>query len=84
MINTTLPQILIIFATSIIGMLGISAAVTGYLVTKVNLMERLLFFTGGLLMIDPHTVTDTIGLAILISTYVMQKIKAKKAKLKTQ
>ena len=51
--------------TSLIGMTAIASAVAGYFMTHVQGLNRLLFFVGGLLMIDPKLLTDLIGLGLL-------------------
>ncbi|HZJ85048.1 MAG TPA: TRAP transporter permease [Syntrophomonadaceae bacterium] len=75
MIDTTLPQVLTIIATSLLGMLGVAAAVTGYFVDKAKWYERILFFAGGLMMIDPNITTDFLGLFIMLAAYIIQKIR---------
>lgn len=74
MINATLPLVLRMMATATIGMIGVGAAVSGYLITKAGWVERLLFFIGGLLLIDPGALTDVIGLGCLAAGYVLQRI----------
>ena len=40
---------------------------------------RILCVAGGLLMIYPGTVTDIIGIAILVAVYLLEKLSLKKA-----
>ncbi len=75
MIDTTLPQVLTIIATSLLGMLGVAAAVTGYFVDKAKWYERILFFAGGLMMIDPNITTDFVGLFVMLAAYIIQKVR---------
>lgn len=75
MINTTPVDVLMIIVTSVIGMIGIAAAVSAYFVTRAYWPERLLFFVGGLLMIDPNITTDLLGLALLSIAFVIQKLR---------
>lgn len=82
MINTTLPQVLIMVATSIVGMIGVGAAVAGYLITRATWLERLVFLVGGLLMIDPGRITDLIGAGLLIAAYLVQRVRQKKEERK--
>ncbi|NLB88751.1 MAG: TRAP transporter permease [Syntrophomonadaceae bacterium] len=79
MIDTTLPQVLTIVATSLLGMIGVAAAVTGYFVNKGKWYDRILFFAGGLMMIDPNLMTDLVGLALLIVALIIQKIRPKES-----
>lgn len=83
MMNATLPLVLRVMATAIIGMVGIGAAVEGYLLTDVTWPERLLLLAGGLLMLDPGKFTDFIGLALLGGGFFMQVLRARRAEEKT-
>ena len=65
LIDATPILIVQMIITSLIGMAAVSAAVEGWLLGKANWIERLLFLGGGLLMIDPSTLTDIIGILIL-------------------
>ena len=49
----------------------------GCFLTRLNKFERLLMFIGGLLMIDPGTLTDIIGIIILGGVFVLQRRKKK-------
>ncbi|MFY9324794.1 MAG: TRAP transporter large permease subunit, partial [Syntrophomonadaceae bacterium] len=76
MIDTTVPEVLMIILTSTIGMLGLAAAVSGYMFTHAQWFTRVMFFAGGLLMIDPDLTTDLFGLALLATAFIIQKVKA--------
>ncbi|ABO51713.1 TRAP transporter, 4TM/12TM fusion protein [Desulforamulus reducens MI-1] len=80
LIDTTLPKVLLMLTTSLIGMTAIASAVAGYFMTHVQGLNRLLFFVGGLLMIDPKLLTDLIGLGLLVLGLAMQWAKCKKDK----
>ena len=72
-------QIIQIICTSVIGMYGIAAALSGYFMTEMNIVERIVTIAGGLCLIIPGTVTDLIGAAIVIVIAVMQIMRKKKA-----
>jgi TRAP transporter 4TM/12TM fusion protein len=76
MMDVTLPKVLMIVLTSTVGMLGLAAAVSGYLFTHAHWLERIVFFAGGLLMIDPGLTTDIIGFSLLATAIVIHKIRA--------
>lgn len=78
MIDTTLPKILMIIITSVIGMIGLASAVSGYFITRAGWIERFMFIAGGLLMIDPQLQTDIIGLVLLIGAYFIQVVRHRK------
>ncbi len=80
MIDVTLPLLLRVMATAIIGMIGIGASVEGYLLTYLSLPERLILLAGGLLMLDPGGFTDLIGVALLAGGFLIQVLRAREAK----
>ena len=79
MINATPTGILWAVATAIIGMVGLSSAMIGYLYYYSTWYERIILFASGLLMIIPGIVTDVPGLMLFMLILVGQK--ARKAKL---
>ena len=79
-IGATFGGVLFTTCTAIIGMTGISGATIGQFYCKANVFERLLLLAGGLCLIDPHTLTDIIGVAILAGVFALQYFRSKKAK----
>lgn len=79
-IGATFGGVLFTTCTAIIGMAGISGAMIGQFYCKANVLERLLLLAGGLCLIDPHTLTDIIGIAILVGVFALQYFRSKKAK----
>lgn len=79
-IGATFDGVLFTTCTAIIGMAGISGAMIGQFYCKANVLERLLLLAGGLCLIDPHTLTDIIGIAILVGVFALQYFRSKKAK----
>lgn len=75
MINATVPNLLWSLSTAIIGMIGVSSALIGYLTGNLNGVQRALLFFGGLLMIYPGLVTDAAGLGVIAGIYVFQRRK---------
>lgn len=80
MIDADLSSILISTLTGIIGMVGISGAMMGYLVAKVSWLERVLLFMGGLMLVHPGSLTDIAGLVVLASLICWQLYKNRKMK----
>jgi TRAP-type uncharacterized transport system fused permease subunit len=70
--------------TAICGMWGVSVSMIGFCTTLLNPIQRLLFFIGGILLIDPGTMTDIIGIVILVATYFWQKQNKNKGPLKNE
>ena len=79
-IGATFTSVLMTTTTAIIGMIGISGAMIGQFYTRANVFERLILAAGGLCLIDPHGLTDLIGVALLVGVGVMQWFRSKKEK----
>lgn len=73
MINATAFTITYSALTAIIGMWGVSMAMIGFCQNLLNLPRRLAFLVGGICMIIPGTLTDGIGIALIIATFFWQK-----------
>lgn len=79
-IGATFGSVLFTTITAIIGMTGISGAMIGQFYCKANILERLILLAGGLCLIDPQTLTDIIGIAILAAVFALQYFRTKKHK----
>lgn len=73
-IDATPIQMIMVTITSVIGMIGISAGMIGWFYSNINIFQRIAFICGGLLLIDPGYLTDLIGVGIILSLGVYQKI----------
>lgn len=80
MINTTPFEIVMIIITSIMGMVGIGAAMEAWFLTHAAWWERILLLISGLMLVYPGTLTDIMGGALLFGCYMIQKAKVFKAK----
>lgn len=78
MINTTAGELVWALITSVIGMIGLGAAMIGYFLAPVNPLLRLAFFVGGLMLIDPGLMTDVIGFGMLGAGTLFQMMKRKR------
>ncbi|MEM5786153.1 MAG: TRAP transporter fused permease subunit, partial [Syntrophobacteraceae bacterium] len=63
--------------TSCLGMSGVGAAMIGYLLTNMKFYERVWFFVGGIMLIHPGTVTDLVGVSVLVVGVLYQWRKSK-------
>lgn len=79
MIGGTPMTILFATITAIIGMWGVSIAMVNFCIRKCNVIQRLMFFFGGLLLIDPGHLTDACGIGILVAAYFWQRMQNKAA-----
>lgn len=71
-------KVILAIATAIIGMIGIATGMTGYFKTNCNIIERILLIGGGIMMVDAGSITDGIGIALLLTIYLMQVSRVKK------
>ena len=78
LIDTTAGQGILICATSLIGIFGVSAALEGYLKTHMAWYERIACCAGGLMLIFPGVTTDVIGVAMVALVFFLQFAAAKK------
>ena len=79
LIDTTAIDVVIIVITSLIGMFAVAASLEGYFVHNMPWYERLCCLVGGLLLIYPGLVTDTIGVSLVAIVLVLQLLTKKKA-----
>ena len=77
-IDTTVGEVILICVTSLVGIFGVSAALEGYLLKLMHWPERILSAVGGLLLIYPGLVTDSIGLGLVAIVLITQVIGKKK------
>jgi len=74
-IDTVWYEVILITLTATLGMIGVAAGLSGYLLTNMNIIERLLCIGGGLALIVPGTLTDFIGLGLIALGVVMQFLR---------
>ncbi len=77
MINATAGSLIMAVITAILGMVGVSSALIGYLADKSTKLERLAQFVGGILMIIPGTMTDVPGFVIFLLVVFWQTKRRK-------
>ena len=78
LIDTTFMQGVQVAFTACIGVFLISAAVEGYLYTRIHVFMRLCMLFGAFLLIDSALVTDALGIGTFAISIVVQKMLAKK------
>lgn len=75
MIDVTFWSGLLMVATSMLGIIGVSSGIMGYLLCRSLWWERVLMAAGGVMMIYPGAVTDLIGIGIIAVGVVSQVIR---------
>ena len=71
-------QVVQIVVSSLIGLYGVAAALNGYLYSKINPLLRVALVAGGLGMMVPGTITDVVGLVLVVAVVVYQHMMAKR------
>ena len=79
LIDATVVQVVQICITSLIGIFGVSAGLSGFLYKPMNPIVRVLCIVGGLTLLIPGIATDIIGLAIVIAVILWLRTTSKAA-----
>lgn len=79
-IDTTPGVIVLICITSLVGIFAVSAALEGWFKCQMKWYERVLSLLGGLLLIYPGIVTDSIGIGLVVVVVILQLVESKKEK----
>ena len=74
-------DVAVVVTTTVIGIIAISAALEGYFATNLNWLFRILIGAAAISLIIPETITDIIGLAIVIVIFALNIIKSRKEKV---
>ncbi len=72
LVDASIGSFVLICITSLVGIFAVSAALEGYLLTNMRWYERVISLVGGLLLIYPGIVTDTIGVILFAAVLVVQ------------
>ncbi|MBQ7515711.1 MAG: TRAP transporter permease [Schwartzia sp.] len=73
MIDATPLALIQATVTALLGMVALSSSMIGYLVDDMKLIERVVLFLGGLMMIYPETLTDLTGFVIIAGSFFLQR-----------
>ena len=78
---TSVFEVIQICITALLGIFGIAAALNGYLGRQLNPLVRIILAAAGLMMVIPGTVTDLIGLIVLVLVVTYEYGMKRKANL---
>ena len=79
LVDTSAVQVVLVVVTSVVGIFGVAAALNGFLSRPLHPLLRIVIGVGGLLMMDPSTLTDVVGVVMLAAVVVYQAVGANKA-----
>ncbi len=77
-LNGTAWEIVQVIVTGLLGTLALAAAAQGWLLLRLNMVQRAVMLAGALALIKPGLVTDVIGFGILATFTIVQLIILKK------
>ena len=81
---TSVFEVIQICITALLGIFGIAAALNGFLGRHLNPFVRIILALAGLCMVIPGTITDLIGLVVLVLVVVYEYgMKKKDSEMKT-
>ena len=66
-------QVIVIAVTSFVGLFGVSAGLNGFLYQKIPMVLRCAMIFGGLAMMVPGTLSDVVGLAVIVACILFQR-----------
>jgi TRAP transporter 4TM/12TM fusion protein len=76
-VDCTIIEAILVIITSFLGVFGVAAGLRGYIFSNLPVWQRLLSIVGGLTLIYPGTLTDIVGVAILVVVCLLSKGHAK-------
>ena len=79
LVDTNAAQVLLIAATSMLGMFGLGLGLEGFFKGKLSVLERLMALFGGLCLIYPGTLSDIIGVCVVGAVIVFRALRERKA-----
>ena len=77
-VDTTAMEVILICITSFVGIFAISASLEGYLFQHMSWYQRVFCAVGGLMLLYPGLVTDTAGLLLVGSMFLLQYLEKRK------
>ena len=77
LVDTNAWEVVLISITSFIGIFAVSSSLEGWFLHHMPWYQRIMAVIGGLLLIYPGIVTDSIGLALVAVVVILQLISRK-------
>lgn len=83
MLDGTLPAILMVCGTALLGCVGMSCGMQGWYFSaqrKISMVSRLVVIAAGLCMMIPNDMLSMVGLVILVGMFVIERSRTAKMK----
>ena len=74
LVDASPGTVIVALGTAIIGMFGIAGGVSGYFLRPSKPLERLILFGSGLMLVNPNYISSGIGLVLLGTIFIMQRL----------
>lgn len=71
-------DVVLIVISSLIGIFGVAAGLSGFLLKRMNMLMRIVLVVGGLTLLVPGVYTDIIGLVLVGGIFIFQKLTLNK------
>lgn len=68
-----------IMCTSVLGAYSLCAGMEGWMLTRVNVWQRILLFLAGIGMMYPERISDFLGIGIFVVIYLLNRIALKQS-----
>jgi TRAP transporter 4TM/12TM fusion protein len=65
------------FVSASVGIIALSACIMGWLIGRAGILQRVLLFSGAMLMIKPGIFTDLVGLGLILLVIAWQLVQGK-------
>ena len=75
LLETTPLDVLQLLISSMFGIFGVAAGLEGYFIRPMNWALRLLSVLGGISLIYPGTMTDIMGIVIIVVVFSIQTLQ---------
>ena len=79
LVDTTTLQVVLVVASSLLGIFGVAAGLNGYLFRPMHPLLRIVIAAAGLLMMDPTVMPDIVGIVLMAAVIAVQALGRKKA-----
>jgi len=73
LMDGTVWEIILVVITALLSIIAFAGAMIGWLVTRATILDRMLLFSSACLFIFPNVILNSIGFAILLVVFFMQK-----------
>ena len=80
--DATFMNVTLALITALLGMMAISASMMGYLMKTTTVIDKIVLFASGLMLVYPNLMISLFGLAILVVVIVYQRIAMKRTQSK--